>query len=190
MVERFMHTRAGMVVAHEGPWVRHLDYAALEAKLAERVKIGPLAHVIAEMLDRAGEPCPNGDVLHDILVQALPAALEATPPAPKVSEPTRVYEPYPGAFDGILGSDTPLVPKDPWPVHYANSTAPGRFAPPAPKVTEAMVETEMVRMTVSETIRAMGANPDEQIIGELTVFDAVAVKVRAALTAAQEAGKP
>ena len=86
----------------------------------------------------------------------------------KVSEPTRVYEPYPGAFDGILGSDTP----------------------PAPKVTEAMVETEMVRMTVSETIRAMGANPDEQIIGELTVFDAVAVKVRAALTAAQEAGKP
>lgn len=45
---------------------------------------------------------------------------------------------------------------------------------------------EMVRVTVSETIRAMGENPDEQITGELTVFDAVAAKVHAALTTAQK----
>lgn len=44
------------------------------------VKAGPLAHVIAEMLERAGEPRPNGDILHDILVQALPAALEPAAP--------------------------------------------------------------------------------------------------------------
>lgn len=42
-------------------------------------------------------------------------------------------------------------------------------------------EKVTARMIISETIRAMGENPDEQLIGELTVFDAVAAKVRAAL---------
>jgi len=39
-----------------------------------QTKIGSLAHVIAEMLERAGEQRPNGDILHDILAQVLPAA--------------------------------------------------------------------------------------------------------------------
>lgn len=49
--------------------------ARAERLAGARVKAGPLAHVIAEMLERAGEPRPNGDILHDILAQAVPAAL-------------------------------------------------------------------------------------------------------------------
>lgn len=71
-----------------------------------RTKIGPLAHVIAEMLERAGEQRPNGDILHDILVQALPAASPPLPapaggPVPTrecrlhIGQPVRLANPYP-----------------------------------------------------------------------------------------------
>lgn len=45
----------------------------------QQVRPATIAHVIAEMMERAGEPRPNGDILADVLCQVLPAALTPAP---------------------------------------------------------------------------------------------------------------
>lgn len=87
---------------HESDFLkRRGDKAVSRAEAAGRlagvrVKIGPLTHVIAEMLERAGESRPNGDILHDILAQAIPAA---------VAEPAGEAEPW--GWATVRVEDTP-----------------------------------------------------------------------------------
>lgn len=69
-----------------------------------RVKVGPLAHVIAEMLERAGEARPNGDILHDILAQAVPAAL---------AEPAGDAEPLSAQIERLASFIMEHVPGEP-----------------------------------------------------------------------------
>lgn len=45
------------------------------------IKPATIAHVIADMMERAGEPRPNGDILADVLCQVLPVALTPAPEA-------------------------------------------------------------------------------------------------------------
>lgn len=55
------------------------DPAADLCASGQQVRPATIAHVIAEMMERAGEPRPNGDILADVLCQVLPAALTPAP---------------------------------------------------------------------------------------------------------------
>lgn len=76
MVERFRREHFEMRPYEEGLWVRHSDYAALEAQLAEAIAEN---HDLIEKWDLAVR------ATQEVIAQR-DTALEATPPAPKVSD--------------------------------------------------------------------------------------------------------
>lgn len=51
-----------------------------------------IAHVIAEMMERAGEPRPNGDILAAVLEQVLPAVRAPIPLADHEAAIAAAYE--------------------------------------------------------------------------------------------------
>lgn len=196
MVDVFYYDAFQKTISPEpegGPLVRYSDYAALEARLAERVKVKPLEWSEA-MVGRWGGETEGFPFRYTVRINLKGHIRIKTFGLYEVFNGTldEAFAYVQAAHDRRILSALAYHPRDTTGLvsHETEKVRDEQATPPAPKVTEAMVETEMVRMTISETIRAMGENPDEQIIGELTVFDAVAARVRAALTAAQEAGKP
>jgi hypothetical protein len=83
---------------------------------------------------------------------------------------------------------TPPAPKDPWPVHYANTTAPGRFAPPAPKVTEDMVERLLAYRPTNEWGDKVHHVLCDEAAAHITTLQEDNARLREALLDANENG--
>ena len=75
------------------------------------VKVGKLAHLVAGMMNDAGQPRPNGDILHDCLERALPSCLEPAEPA-KDAEPYLWLHPWNGSTSKYRSDIAARCPKD------------------------------------------------------------------------------
>jgi len=95
------------------------------------VKVGKLAHLVAGMMNDAGQPRPNGDILHDCLERALPSCLEPAEPA-KDAEPYLWLHPWNGSTSKYRSDIAARCPKDgPQPIPlYTRPSEPATDAEP------------------------------------------------------------